>query len=230
MGKQINTSTHGADIKQLYSFLDQLKENNNKEWFNAHKAEYEDLRKGFISDLQDIINMMGVECPQLRHLQARECMYRIYRDTRFSNNKTPLKTHFSALISPWGRHAERAAWYIQIGADENCLADGIWCPESALLRKLRKAVIDNVDEFRSIIDNPVFSATFPLWTGPQLKTAPKGYDRNHPDIDLLRLTGYCREVDPPRSFFEQADWKEETARRLLLLAPMIDFINYSIDE
>ncbi len=230
MANKVNQSAAGADIPEIYRFLDELRANNNREWFSQHKSEYEKLRAGFISDLQDIINMMADRVPSLRYLQARDCMYRIYRDTRFSSDKTPFKTHFSALISPWGRHTERAAWYLHIGSVDNCLAGGIWCPESALLRKLRKAVIDNVEEFRSIIDNPELISAFPDWTGPQLKTAPKGYDRNHPDIDLLRLTAYCRESEPPRSFFEKPGWKEDAARRLLLLTPMIDFINYSIDE
>ena len=99
-----------------------------------------------------------------------------------------------------------------------------------MLKKLRKAIIDNVDEFRGIVETPEIEKYFPGWWGRKLKTAPKGYDRDHPDIDLLRLTEYgkCCELD--RSFFGRPDWHAEMARRLALLKPMNDFLNYSIDE
>ena len=99
-----------------------------------------------------------------------------------------------------------------------------------MLKKLRKAIIDNVDEFRGIVEDPQILRHFPGWYGRQLKTAPKGYDRDHPDIDLLRLTEYGKEHRLDRKFFDSPDWPEKTAAMLQVLKPMNDFLNYSIDE
>ena len=134
------------------------------------------------------------------------------------------------MISPTGRHCERACYYFHQGLDENALYSGVWCPPAPMLKKLRKAIVDNVEEFRAITEAPEVMKHFPTWYGPQLKTAPKGYDRNHPDIDLLRLTEYGKGCDLPRDFFNRPDWQREAAELLSLLKPMNDFLNYSIDE
>lgn len=217
-------------MTELYPFLEELALNNNREWFAANKPRYEAVRRQWIEELQILIDEMAKFDPSLAHVRAKDCLYRIYRDTRFSNDKTPYKTHFSALISPTGRHCDRACYYFHQGVNENCIYSGVWCPEPRLLKKLRKAIIDNVDEFRAIINEPAVASTFPEWYGRQLKTAPQGYDRNHPDIDLLRLTEYGKGCELPREFFGKAGWQKEAARLLGLLKPMNDFLNYSIDE
>lgn len=216
--------------RALFAYLDELSRNNERPWFAAHRTVFDALRADFTSDLQRMINAMAAGEPSLRWLNASDALYRIYRDTRFSADKTPYKTYFSALISPTGRHCDRACWYLHVGADECALYGGVWTPEGKVLRKLRKAVVDNVEEFRALTQTPDIEREFPGWWGRQLKTAPKGYDRDHPDIDLLRLTEYgkCHTFD--RSFFERPDWPEEAARLALMLKPMNDFLNYSIDE
>lgn len=216
--------------KQLFEFLDALAANNNRPWFAEHKAEFDALRARWIEQLQRLINIMAADEPSLRHVQAKDCVYRIYRDTRFSHDKTPYKTYFSALISPTGRHCDRACYYIHLGVDECAIYGGVWCPETPVLKKLRKAIVDNIEEFRSIIDAPEMKKLYPGWYGTPLKTAPKGYDRNHPDIDLLRLTEYGKMHELSRSFFDNPDWPEKMAPLLLVLKPMNDFLNYSIDE
>ncbi len=217
-------------MKALYNFLENLAANNNREWFNAHKPEYQQLREAWIADVQRLIDNMARFDPSLAHVDARNCLYRIYRDTRFSPDKTPYKTYFSALISPTGRHCDRACYYFHQGVDESALYGGVWCPEPAMLKKLRKAIVDNIEEFREIVENPELVKEFPGWYGRQLKTAPKGYDRDHPDIEFLRLTefGKCHYLD--RSFFDDPQWPERAASLFALLKPMNDFLNYSIDE
>lgn len=217
-------------MNDIFCFLDELAANNNREWFAANKSRYEACRERWIAYLQRVIDTMGGDEPTLRGVDARNCLYRIYRDTRFSHNKTPYKTHFSALISPTGRHCERACWYVHVGVDECALYGGVWQPESPVLKKLRKAIVDNIDEFREIIEAPEVKKLFPGWWGRKLKTAPQGYDRNHPDIDLLRLTEYGKTHPLSRKFFDSDTWPEKAARLMLVLKPMNDFLNYSIDE
>ena len=222
--------TEDLTFADLFAFLQAVKENNNREWFAEHKAEYEALRAWWLVQLQRLIDAMARLDPRLKFVEARDCTYRFYRDTRFSPDKTPYKTYFSALISPRGRHTDYACSYFHVGVDEVALYSGLWAPESKVLKKVRKAIIDNVDEFRSLVETPEILREFPDWWGPKLKTAPQGYSRDHPDIDLLRLTEYGRCHELKRSFFDRADWPEEAARILDLLRPMNDFLNYSIDE
>lgn len=217
-------------MKQVYNFLERLAANNNREWFAENRAEYDAVRAEWLDGVQRLINELAKTDPSLRHLTAKDCAYRIYRDTRFSSDKTPYKTYFSALISPTGRHCDRACHYLHMGVDESALYSGLWCPEPKVLKKVRKAIVDNVEEFRAIVETPEILKEFPEWWGRKLKTAPKGYDRDHPDIDLLRLTEYGRCHDLKRSFFDNPDWPVKAAALLNLLKPMDDFLNYSIDE
>lgn len=217
-------------FKELFAFLDELKANNNREWFAANKERYERIRAQWIEQLQKLINKMAEKEPALRYVEAKDCLYRIYRDTRFSPDKTPYKTYFSALISPQGRHCTRACHYVHVGADECAIYSGLWCPESKVLKKLRKAVVDNLDEFRGIVETDEIKKVFPGWYGRQLKTAPQGYDRSHPAIEYLRLTEFGKAHYMKRSEFKTDKWQQSVADKLALLIPMNDFLNYSIDE
>ncbi len=216
--------------RQLFDFLTRLAENNDRAWFAANRAEFDALRAQWIDSVQRIINALAVDDPSLRGVRASDCVYRIYRDTRFSHDKSPFKTYFSALISPTGRHCDRACYYVHVGVEECAVYGGVWSPEAPVLKKLRRAIVDNIEEFREITETPEIKALYPGWYGRKLKTAPKGYDRDHPDIDLLRLTEYgkCHELD--RAFFDAPDWPEKVASMLRILKPMNDFLNYSIDE
>lgn len=216
--------------RQLFDFLTRLAENNDRPWFAANRAEFDALRAQWIDSVQRIINALAVDDPSLRGVRATDCVYRIYRDTRFSHDKSPFKTYFSALISPTGRHCDRACYYVHVGVEECAVYGGVWSPEAPVLKKLRRAIVDNIEEFREITETPEIKALYPGWYGRKLKTAPKGYDRDHPDIDLLRLTEYgkCHELD--RAFFDAPDWPEKVASMLRILKPMNDFLNYSIDE
>ncbi len=217
-------------MRDVLAFLRELAANNDRAWFNAHKAEYEAVRAYWLENVQKIIDRLAVDDASLRFIEAKDCAYRIYRDTRFSPDKTPYKRYFSSLISPRGRHFDGACYYVHFGVDEIGLYSGLWNPEPKVLKKVRKAIIDNVDEFRGLVETPEVLALYPDWWGHKLKTAPKGYHRNHPDIDLLRLTEYGRWHSLDISFFDDPLWPERAAEILAVLKPMNDFLNYSIEE
>ena len=216
----------------ITQFLKRLAANNNREWFNAHKDEYEDVLAQWYNGLDRLIGLVSEWEPRLRHVTARDAAYRIYRDTRFSTDKTPYKTHFSAILSPYGKKADAAAYYIQVGTtvDDTLVAGGAWCMETATLKKLRKAVVDNIEEFNDIINDSNFTKYFPEWYNESLKTAPKGWPKDHPNIDLLRLTGYCREHYMSPASFDKPDWPEQVNEILKDIKPLNDFCNYSLFE
>ena len=132
-----------------------------------------------------------------------------------------------------GTRDERAGYYLQMDnrPEEGGLYGGFWCPDSAQLRKLRQAIVDNIDELESIRAEPALRSLYgPGWCGPALKTAPAGWPKDHPQIELLRLKSYGKSHPLPPEFFARPDWPEEAADRTAPLRPLVDFINYSLDE
>ena len=107
---------------------------------------------------------------------------------------------------------------------------GLWCPDSAMLRKIRRAIVDNIEEFEDIVNSPDLISTFPDWCGESLKTVPKGYDRNHPLAHYIRLKDFARFAHIPRQQFLDPDWPEIIAEKFSKIAPLIQFLNYSISE
>lgn len=223
------------DNRAVLKFLDEIAENNTREWMAANNDRYKYVRGVWLDRLQRLIDAMTEWEPALSHIDARSSTYRFARDTRFSPDKSPYKTFFSAAISPWGRKAVRAGYYVQVagrrGSRHAGLWGGLWCPDPTLLRKLRHAIVDNIEEFTAIISEPEFVSLYGTeWAGEQLSTAPKGWPRCHPQIDLLRLKDYGKFHPVPPSFFARADWPEKAAEMLRPLKPLVDFLNYSIDE
>lgn len=221
---------------RLFDFLHEVNLNNNREWFHRNKPRYDELRTMWLDDLDRLLAMMTVWEPRLAGQSAKTCAYRFYRDTRFSLDKSPYKTFFSAAISPWGRKLPRAGFYLHMGIDEenlwggSGLYGGIWCPDSKMLRKLRHAIVDNIEEFEEIINNPELVRHFPGWIGESLKRVPAGWPADHPQAHLLRLKEYGRLCSCKEAFFRDPAWVEIAARRFALLKPLIDFLNYSLDE
>ncbi len=225
-------------IPDLYRFLRDIDRNNNRPWFLEHRADYDRLRAQWIDDLTSLLGHMSAWDPAFARITAQQATYRFNRDTRFSTNKDPYKTYFSAAFGPTGDKNRDAGYYLHLGPDDTSHGDaipagiyaGIYCPDSAILRKLRHAVIDNIEEFTDIISEPEFAATFPEWTGTPLKTAPKGWPKDHPHIDLLRLTEYGRFHPLSEEFFTRPDWTAEVSRLFAIARPLVDFLNYSIHE
>lgn len=219
------------DSTRLFKFLKELAANNNRPWFMAHKAEFDELREQWYSDLDRLIDAAALWEPAYRWQTGKEISYRIYRDTRFSSDKTPYKTYFSAGLSPRGKSADMAGFYLNVGAEESAIYGGIWGPDASMLRKMRHAIVDNIEEFEGIINNPDLQALFPdWWMGQALKTVPKGWPKDHPQAHLLRLQHYGREHLLSEEFFRDPEWPLRAADMMRTLKPLNDFINYTLFE
>lgn len=220
-------------VKRLYDFFDRLARNNDRQWFAEHRAEYDELRALWLADIDRMIRLMAEWEPALWHLTARQCAYRIYRDTRFSPDKTPYKTFFSASFGPYGKIADRAGFYIELGrprAYDQGIYGGIWCPSSRAIATLRHAIVDNIEEWDEIVREPAMQAQFPGWCSTTLKTIPKGWDRNHPQAEYLRMKDYGKFHPCDDAFYLDPAWPERAAELMRILKPLIDFLNYSLDE
>lgn len=176
---------------QTLLFLKKLKTNNNKIWFDANRDQYETVRTVFIEFVQSLINKLAETDRSLVTLKAKDCVFRINRDIRFSKDKTPYKTNFSAVISSGGRKDFRAGFYISIEpGNKNYMGGGIWQPEAKNLAAIRQEVDYNYDEYKKITASKVFSKTFNQLYNDSLKTMPKGYSDSNKAASVLKQKSF----------------------------------------
>ena len=128
-------------MKDILDFLTELRQHNNRDWFNERKDRFYELRATFLNRVDELIRLISVFDEEISGLEAKNCVYRIYRDTRFSPDKTPYKTFFSAYIaSKGGKKSLRAGYYLHLEPGNCLLGGGVWCPESKLLKELREHI------------------------------------------------------------------------------------------
>jgi uncharacterized protein (TIGR02453 family) len=167
-----------------YKFLKELNKNNNREWFELHKKEFkieESLFKKFFNELYNEMTTYD-EIDKIK-------IFRIYRDVRFSKNKTPYKTHFSGSFHRV-KPRLRGGYYLHIEPNNTFIACGFWDPEASDLLRIRKEFEMDDTEIRKLISDKNFIKIFEKLEGDTLKTAPKGFDKEHSAIDLIRMKQY----------------------------------------
>ena len=176
-----------TDLKLVLDFLKGLQKNNNKPWFEEHRSSYERARVHYEAFIDQVIVGFG-SVEDLGGITAKDCVMRIYRDLRFSKDKSPYKRSMAASIGPGGKRSTRLSYYLHIEPpDASMIAGGLYSPDSSQIIKFRETVDRNSKPFKEVINNKVFKQTFGDIQGEKLKTAPKGYERDHPEIELLRL-------------------------------------------
>lgn len=215
---------------QIIEFLRELQQNNNRVWFQENKGRYDLLRTAFIDEVQQLINRVALFDPEVSGVEAKDCLFRIYRDIRFSPNKIPYKTHFAAYIAQGGRGSERGGYYIHLEPGNCLLSGGIWCPPPALLKKLRQDIYDHIDEFVTILEEPSFKAIYPTMEGEVLKRMPTGYPSDFKYGEILRHKDFSVASYQPDSFFLEKDWMEQSVACFEKLLPFNRFLNYTVDE
>ncbi len=171
--------------KDTFSFLNKLAENNNRDWFAENKSEFDTVQK----DVKQFYKAVQEKLEAHDEIEKHK-FFRIYRDVRFSKDKTPYKTHFAGSFSRNGKHL-RGGYYLRLKPGDSFLAGGFWEPNKDDLFRIRKEIEIDAAEFREILADPEFQKYFgDKFEGDELKTAPKGFDKTHPDIDLIRKKGY----------------------------------------
>jgi uncharacterized protein (TIGR02453 family) len=167
--------------KEIFTFFKKLEKNNNRDWFNEHKPEFKAIEakvKASYNDLGELLNTHD----QIEKIK----IFRIYRDVRFSKNKLPYKTHFGGSFAR-KKPELRGGYYVHIQPnDESFIATGFWDPSKEDILRIRKEFEMDDSEMRDILNDKTFKATWGNFTGDELKTAPKGFSKEHPAIDLIR--------------------------------------------
>ena len=178
------------NLRDTLVFLSDLRGNNNKQWFDQNRKRYEVAKDRFEVFVTDLISDFGA-VEDLGSLSAKDCIYRINRDIRFSRDKTPYKPNMGAVIGRGGRKTIGRSYYVHIEPDGHSLiASGLYMPSSEELDKMRRSIANDSAKFKRIIQKAVFKRYFGGLEGEKLKTAPQGYPKDHPDIELLRFKQY----------------------------------------
>ena len=215
--------THSANLSVPLEFLDALSAHNHKAWFEAHRAEYTAARDVFFQFIDRLIDEVRV-ADQLGGLMAPACTARIHRDIRFSKDKSPYNTNFSAMIAPGGWHGAQLGYYVGLGPrGQSLVAGGLYRPTPAQLARFREAVAEDAAPFTRLTRAKAFVGAFGAVAGERLKTAPQGYDRDHPAIALLQL----KQVLAMRAFTDAEVLAPDFAARVLSTCrAMRPFLNY----
>lgn len=175
------------NYKALVKYLNSLKKNNNKEWFDNHRPQYDELRKEF-SDFVSAVIMGIIEFdPDLMNIEAKKCIFRINRDVRFSKNKNPYKTQFAAAIGPSGKGGGDPIYYFHFAANgEFTIAGGVYQPDAEVLRQIRNFICEEPEKISQIIKDKKIKSRFGTIEGDSLKRLPKGFLEDAPHQDLLK--------------------------------------------
>ena len=213
------------------NFLEQLKLNNNKPWFDANRDSYAKAKEDFEVVVTDIIKGLAKTDPDYAGVQAKDCIFRIFRDVRFGKDKTPYKAHFGAAFSKTGRKGSGAGYYLHIEPGGKCFAGGgSWMPEPDALKKIRQEIDYNFKEFSGIINDKKFKKLFPEIEGEKLKKLPAGYEADNPAIEYLKLKSYVAgHKGITDELLTSKNMVKEVVNVFATLKPFIDFLNRGVE-
>lgn len=210
-------------------FLSSLKKNNNKDWFEKHKDEYLSAKENMETVVTEIIKEIGKFDKPIANVPAKSCVFRIYKDVRFSKDKTPYKTNMGAGINAGGKKAIEPGYYLHIEPGNSFIAGGMWMPPSEELKKIRQEIDYNPKPLKKVLANPAFKKYFGgLSPDYKLKTTPKGYDKEHPEIELLRYNSFIVWHKFPDKVITSKSFVKEVSGGAKIMKPFLDFLNVAI--
>ncbi len=215
---------------EILTFLSSLEKNNNREWFEKNKNQYLSAKNSFDDFVMTLIQIAKSIDPEIGSLEPKNCTFRIYRDVRFSKEKTPFKTNFGAYISKGGKNSEWAGYYFHLDPSESFIAGGKYQPQGPTLKAIREAIFYEPENFRAILEKPSFKKHFSGIMGETLKTAPQGYPKDHPDIDLLKYKGYAVFQPLNKTLLQSNNLTDEITTAWKELKVLNDFLNRAMEH
>ncbi|HEY4628557.1 MAG TPA: DUF2461 domain-containing protein [Flavobacterium sp.] len=217
--------------KDTLQFLEDLKANNNRDWFLDNKKRYEAFKKDLHQLIGDLLDAMKPLDPSLEMLEVKNCTFRINRDIRFYKDKSPYKSHVGIWISSGAKGMNRSGYYIQIEKGASFIAGGLYCPEAEDLKKMRKEIAYFHDDLEVILNEKDFKREFKDFDRNEkntLKNPPRGYEKDHPAIELLKLKSFESTQRIDISEVTKKDFVATVSKKLIALKPLNDFINRAL--
>lgn len=209
-------------------FMEQLAKNNNKPWFEKHKDEYLAVKEDYEALVTEVVAGLATLDPAFKDVDPKKSIMRIYRDVRFSKDKSPYKTNLGAGFGMAGGKNMGAGYYLHIEPGKSFAGGGLWQPEGPALKAIRQEIDYNFSEFSGIVNDKKFKKLFPQIDGDKLVKAPQGYADDNPALEYLRLKSFT--VGAPLA---EADLTKKGAAKKIVdtfatMKPFIDFLNKGV--
>ena len=211
-------------------FIERLSENNNKPWFDAHRDEYVAAKADFERFVELLMGQLVEIEPALSEQKAKDSIFRIFRDVRFSKDKTPYKGHFGVYLSRGGRKYSGAGYYLHIEpGGKSFIGGGLWMPEPSLLKAVRQEIDYNFEEFKNIINEKNFRKLFSNIEGERLKTLPQGYGAENPAIEYLKMKSFTAGHNLEDKELTSRGFGKKAVDVFTIMKPFVDFLNRPMD-
>lgn len=219
-----------AISNDTFKFLKDLAKNNSKEWFTDNKKRYETAKEDFEVFVTALIQQIAKFDESMAHLEAKKCVFRIYRDTRFSKDKTPYKINMGASFSPSRSQIhDHAGYYLHIEPGKSFLAGGAYMPPTPWITKIRQEIDYNTAEFKKILNSATFKKNFGELEGEKLKTVPKGYPKDHPALELLQYKSFLMVQNCDDKLVTSDGFLKHAASVYKTMVPLNAFLNRAAD-
>jgi len=215
-------------LKNSLQFLEDLKENNYRDWFQANQKRYEEYKKDYRQMVDAFITEMSKVDETLSQLEFKDCSFRINKDIRFSKDKSPYKTNMGIWMSAGTKNTNLAGYYVHIEKGASFIAAGVHWPDAADLKKIRSEIAGFYEDLEEIVDAPEFKKIFGSLDSNEnntLKTAPKDYPKDHHAIAFLKLKSFTATAKLSDKEIESKDFVVNTSKKLLVLKPFVEFLN-----
>ena len=217
-------------MKEILEFLTDLEANNSREWFEQNRKRYEQVRNQFMNFTGLMINEIRKFDEELPALNPKDCLFRIYRDIRFSNDKSPYKTNFGTYMARGGFKAGFAGYYFHISPGECFQSGGVYMPSPEFLKAIRQEIFYRPEEYLALVNNEKFRSIYTEPYFDSLKTAPKGYPKDWEHIDLLKPRNYAFGHPIGQKELSSEDLLTNTIERFRLIYPLNRFLNKAIGD
>ncbi len=217
--------------KDSLIFLEDLKANNNRDWFLDNKKRYEVFKKDYHQLVGNFLDVMKPLDSSLEMLEVKHCTFRINRDIRFSKDKSPYKAHLGIWLSSGVKGWNRSGYYVHIEKGASFIAGGFYCPEAEDLKKVRKEIAYFYEDLEEILNNKNFTKEFGDFDKNEsnvLKNPPRGYEKDHPAIEFLKLKSFETTHKFDIDEVTKEDFVTTMSKKLILLKPLNDFINRAL--
>lgn len=217
--------------KHTIQFLDELRRNNNKLWFEENRQRYDEARNDFSDFVETVIQSTGRFDEPIGHLTTKDCIFRINRDVRFSKDKTPYKVNMAAAFSAGGKKAAVAGYYFHLEPRKSFAGGGFYTPAPEQLSKIRQEIDYNFPEWKKIIQQKDFNRHFPagIESNGSLVRPPKGYEESNPAISFLKMKGFIVTQSFADGQLMQKKGTTEIADCFKAMKPLVDFLNRAIE-
>ena len=215
-------------------FLKDLKKNNAKEWFDKNRTAYDDAKADFMNLVQQAIDEFGKKDASIASLKAKDCVFRINRDVRFSKDKSPYKTNMGASINMGGKKAwNTAGYYFHFEPGGSFVGGGLYMPEAAILKKVRQEIDYNFNDFKRIVNNKKFAEVYKdldQSSDVKLSRPPKDYEAGNPAIEYLKLKSFIAMTSLSDTDLTDKNLTKKIIGAFEALKPLIDFLNHATQD